>query len=387
MLCFGFVLPLVDDNMRIAHLIDSLVLGGAQKLLLLFAQEAKSRGIKVTVIILNPKESNEAIVAELESLSVHVVFLTIYKLYDPTAIPKLLKVLRREKVEILQTHLRHSNILGMLAGMIAGIPVVATLHSTHAQQNGRLYHLRFLAEQYILRFGAHRVIAVGRMIEEINRDRLVGKVMDVVPNPVQCLSSPSKEELRLIRQEIAGDPSRFLILTVGRLKPEKGFQDLLPAFAQVREKHPSAMLVVVGAGEMLDELNAQAVALDLADDVRFTGIRNDVQKLMSASDIYVSSSYREGLSLAMLEAMAAGLPILATKVGDAEFLLNEGRGLMISPRDIPALVKGMCYLIENPEKKNELSHVARVFVEANYSPGPWMERLLDIYEQARNNKH
>jgi glycosyltransferase involved in cell wall biosynthesis len=371
--------------MHVAHLIDTLEIGGAQKLLVLFAGEAKLRGLKVTVISLTTKEANNAIITNLESLGVCVVLLSIYKLYDPTAIPKLLKVLRQGKVEILQTHLRHSNILGALAGMLAGIPVVATLHSTHVQPNGRLYRLRFLAEQYILRLGARRVIAVGRKIEEINRDRLVDKVMDIVPNPVQCFPSPSQEERRSIRQEIAGDQGKFLILTVGRLIPEKGLRDLLNAFAQVHEKHSSGMLIVVGDGEILGELKLQTASLGLVKDVRFVGARDDVPRLLSAGDVYVSSSYREGLSLAMLEAMAAGLPILATKVGDTEFLLNDGRGLMVSPRDVTALVNGMCYLIENPDRMKEIGCSARKFVEANYAPSQWMERLLGIYEQARNN--
>jgi glycosyltransferase involved in cell wall biosynthesis len=177
---------------------------------------------------------------------------------------------------------------------------------------------------------------------------------------------------------------RFLILSVGRVNPEKGIGDLLVAFSQVHEKHPSAMLIVVGDGAILGELKSQAASLGLGEDVRFTGSRNDVPNLMSASDMYISSSYREGLSLAMLEAMAAGLPILATKVGDTELLLSEKRGLMISPHDVPALGDGVCYLIEHPREKKEIGEAARAFVEVNYSPNTWMERLLDIYGQVQN---
>jgi len=372
--------------MHIAHLIDSLEIGGAQKLLLIFAEEAKARGIKVTVISLTTKFANDSIVAELKSLGVRVVFLTIYKLYDPTALPKLLMVLRKEKIDVMQTHLGHSNILGTMAGMLIHIPVVATLHSTHAHRTGRLYRLRALIGQYSLRFGARRVIAVGQKIKEIYLERLTSKtIIDVVPNPVKRIPDLDRNVRQALRQEVAGDSARFLILSVGRLTPEKGLHDLLNAFAKVRVKHPSVMLIIVGEGEMLEPLKSQAVSLGIADDVRFTGSRNDVPGLMSASDVYVSASYREGLSLAMLEAMSAGLPILATKVGDTELLLDEDRGLMISPHDVPALTDDLCYLIENPQKMKETGGAARQFVDVNYSPGPWMERLLGIYEQARNN--
>jgi glycosyltransferase involved in cell wall biosynthesis len=264
---------------------------------------------------------------------------------------------------------------------LAGIPVVGTLHSTHARPTGRLYHLRFLAEQYLLRFCASHVIAVGRMIEEVNRNRLAEKKMDVVSNPVQPLPFLSQEERKMIRQGIAVDSNRFLILTVGRLQPEKGLQDLLIAFSRVLKKYSSAMLILVGNGEILDELKLQAASLGLDGNVRFMGLRHDVPQLMMAGDVYVSSSYREGLSLAMLEAMSAGLPILATKVGDTEFLLNEDRGLMVAPRDVIALADGMCYLIENPKKMNAMGHAAREFVKSNYSPSSWMDKLIAIYEQ------
>jgi len=381
-----FIPLYAEDTMHIAHLIDSLEIGGAQKLLVLFAEEAKLRGLKITIISLTTKYSSGAIVDELKSLGVRVEFLTIYKLYDPTALPRLLRVLRKENIDVLQTHLGHSNILGVMAGTLSHIPVVATLHSTHAHRTGRLYRLRAVIGQYSLRFGARRVIAVGQKIGELYRDKLTRKtIIDVVPNPVKRNSELAQSERDALRKEIAGDVNRFLILSVGRLQPEKGLNDLLTAFSKVIEKHSSAMLIIVGDGEILGELKSFAASLGLAESVRFTGERNDVPALMSASDMYISASYREGLSLAMLEAMAAGLPILATKVGDTEFVLNEGRGLMISPHDVPALTDGMCYLIENPQKMKEMSGAARVFVEANYSPESWMKRLLDIYEKARNS--
>jgi glycosyltransferase involved in cell wall biosynthesis len=371
--------------MHIAHLIDMLEIGGAEKLLVLFAEEAKARGIKVTIISLIPKKASDVIIADLESFGAHVIFLSIYKVYDPTALPKLLTVLRREKIDILQTHLQHSNILGVLAGSFLHIPVIGTLHSTNSRTSGKLSSLRISSERYLLRHVASRVVAVGRMIGEIYRDRLIDRNVDIVPNPVRRIPALSEDERNTIRREVAGNPKRFLILTVGRLRLEKGLQDLLIAFAQIHAQHPSTMLVVVGDGEILDELKSQAASLGLAESAHFTGARDDVPKLLAAGDMFVSSSYREGLSLAMLEAMAAGLPILATRVGDAEFLLKDGRGVMVTPHDVPALVNGISTLIENLQKMKEIGSAARTFVEANYSPSQWMERLLGIYEQARNN--
>ncbi len=373
--------------MHIVHMIDNLGVGGAQRLLVLFAEEARLRGIKATVISLGARNTSSLMVDALESQGVQVVLLSIYKLYDLAALPGLLKALRRQNIDVLQTHLRHSNILGVIAGRLMNIPVVATLHSTHANPVGRFFKLRLLSEKFLLRFGANRIIAVGQMIGEIYGKKLIDKKVDIVPNPVKSGPALNLEKRNALRQEIAGNSDRFLVLTVGRLKPEKGLRDLLMAFAQVHEKHPATMLIVVGDGEIKikSDLASQVSLLGLTEDVCFTGERNDVQNILAAGDMYVSSSYREGLSLAMLEAMAAGLPTLATNVGDSEILLNDGRGLLVPPHDATALVDGMCFFIENPQKMEETSCSARQFVEANYSPGRWMDRLFDVYEKARSD--
>lgn len=371
--------------MHIAHLIDSLGMGGAQKLLVLFAEEAKLRDLKVTVICLSTRYTDDTIVASLKSFGVQVVILSINKLYDPAALPKLLSILRTKRVDILQTHLRHSNILGVLACKLINIPVIATLHSTHANPRGNFFQLRIWTEKLLLRFSASYVVAVGQVIGEIYGSVLVDKKVDIIPNPVKRVVIHSEEERRALRNGIDNNAERFLIFTVGKLKPEKGISDLLTAFVGVSERHPSAMLVVVGDGALLNELKSQATLLGLENNIWFAGARDDVPDLLSIGEMYVSSSYREGLSLAMLEAMAAGLPIVATKVGDTELLLNDGRGVIIPPHNVSAITEAICYLIENPKKMKECGRAARAFVEANYSTDQWMDRLLGLYGKAQIN--
>jgi len=373
--------------MHVAHLLDALEMGGAQKLLVLFAEEARARDIKVTIISLSTKGTSEAIVSDLRALGVRVEFLTVYKLYDPTALPRLLSVLKKEKIDILQTHLGHSNVLGVMAGALIDIPVIATLHSTHVRKTGRLFYLRFMLEIYCLRYSASRVIAVGKKIEEVYRDKLTQKtVIDIVPNPVKPNPRVSDQVRKQVREEFVDGEDAFVILSVGRLTVEKGINDLLLAFSQVHEKYSFSKLVIVGDGEIINDLKSYSSSLGLLDSVHFTGARNDVPRLMAASDMYVSSSYREGLSLAMLEAMAAGLPVLATNVGDTELLLTEDRGLMVLPHDVDALRDGMMQLIEKPQQAKEMGMVSRDFVEKNYSPNIWMEKMLDIYLQVINGK-
>ncbi len=367
--------------MHIAHLIDTLEIGGAQKLLVLFADIARTRDMKITVISLTKWKRSSAVVLELEALGVDVVMLSIHKLYNPLALPQLVNILKSRHIDVLQTHLGHSNILGILAAKLAGIPVVSTLHSTHARPSGRLFHFRLFLEYYLLRVYATRVIAVGRLIGDIFQDRLSNRKIDVIPNPVKIHPPLSTEKRIALRKTIVDDDSCSIILNVGRLKPDKGLADLISAFSIMRGEYPTAHLVIVGDGELLEDLQSLASKLGIGDRVHFLGARDDVPGLLYASDIYVSSSHREGLSLAMLEAMAAGLPVLATNVGDGGYLLSGERGILVEPRNVDALALEMGRLLSQPAQMKLLGRNARIYVEENFTPSAWLEKLTAIYEE------
>ena len=369
--------------MHVAHLVDSLHWGGAEKWIASFSEAAKSRDLNVTVMSLQPFVENNPYRTQMESLGVTVKAFSIKRLYDPAALPTLKRTLRTGKFDILQTHLSHSNILGTIAARRVGVPVVATLHSTHLSTRGH-YFSRSLVEQLILRYGAHRVIAVGRSVAEAHRYRFGNKAIDIVPNGIKPGVELSTSERDKLRIELAGDPTRNLVIAVGRLVPLKGYAELLSAFAQVKTNHPKAFLVVVGDGRMRPELEVQVKALKLAEDVRLPGLRTDVPQILAAGDIFVNSSYWEGLSMAMLEAMAAGLPIMATSVGEAPYLLAEGRGLLVQPRNANSLAAGLATLLDSSTTREKMGTSARSFCESNYSLGPWLDKIMEVYTCAQN---
>lgn len=371
--------------MRIAHLIDSLHWGGAQKLLILFAEEAKSRGLDFTIISLRPNTKNSPYPAQLESMGVRVIMLSIDRLYSPNALPTLIKLFRQERFNVVQTHLQHANILGMLAGRIAGVPTIATLHSTNVHVQGYFHYLRQIADWLTLNYGARRVIAVGYSVADAYQKKIRARKIDVIPNAVRIEAELSLDERGKIRRELTGDASHPLIITVGRLMVDKGYADLIASFAHVHERHPQAFLVIVGDGELRSDLESYVLELGLSNCVRLTGARTDVPKLLAASDMYVSSSYREGLSVALMEAMAAGLSILATNVGDTQYLLGKGQGIMVEPHDIPALTREMNLLLDDPAKMKRLGVEAYDFVKTHYAPGPWLDQLLGVYALTQKN--
>ena len=364
--------------MKIAHIIDALGWGGAQTLLLTFAETASRRGIEVLVIGLKPDRYKPDVPDRLRAHGAQVIELSYRKIYDPRTIPALVALLKKERVDLVHTHLSHANILGSVAANIVGLPVVTTLHNTNTVQRKSL-GLRKKIEQYCLRNLTSRVIAVGENVAGVYRPLIKEGALDVIPNAVGFGEKITASQKNAIRAELAGDADRLLLLAVGRLLPQKGYHDMLTAFARLHERFPKTFLAIVGVGELQNTLLEYTRSLGLSVHVRFLGERGDVPQLLAAADVFLNSSHWEGLSIAMLEAMMAGLPVVATSVGDAAILLSTGGGVLSEPKDPAPFALAMESAIIDPEKMRSMGRVAREYVERNYAADSWLDKLLTCY--------
>lgn len=370
--------------MRVAHIIDKIGWGGADKLLLTFTEVASRRDVDTIVIGLMPPSHKSEIPNALRAFGADVLEFSFRKLYDPRAIPTLMFLLKKKRVDVVHTHLSHSNILGSMAAKVVNIPLVTTLHNTRETKEGKL-GLRIRLERYCLRNLTSRVIAVGENVASVYRPILRSDLLEVIPNSVRLGQKITSQERDAIRVELMGDTDRTLVLAVGRLKLHKGYHDLLTAFARVHEGCPRAFLAIVGFGELKDSLKEYSSALGISEHVRFLGSRNDVPQLLASADVYVNSSHWEGLSIAMLEAMAAGLPVVATSVGDAEIVLATGGGLFAEAKNPNDLAHVLENLLSDPEKMRTMGRIARECVEKNYNSDLWLDRLLTCYALAQKN--
>lgn len=365
--------------MHILQLIDTLSWGGAEKLQLTFAREARARGHRLTVIGLK-HIADAPYPPMLTALDAEVDILPGSSLLNIGRIMRLTGFLRREQVDILHTHLAYANIIGALAGALAGVPVVATLHSIGTDP--RHYHpLRFRLEKWALGH-ARGLILVADAVADAYAAILPDRNMHIIPNPVEPVADLSPPGRTALRSELTGDPARPLLISVGRLSPPKGYYDLLQAFAALHQEIPAAYLIIAGDGALFDELTGQIAALNLEKHARLLGARPDVPRLLAASDIYVSASHREGLPLATLEAMSAGLPVVTTSVGGVPELV-AGRGVLLPPRRPEALTAALIALLNDPARQHSLGTAARAHVNQHYAPSPWFEQILAVYREVR----
>jgi len=364
--------------MRVGQIIDGMGPGGAQKLLVQLVQQALEHGIEMVVVTLAHARSSA--VDELERLGVRLVEFPSRRLFSPARLWRLARFVRNERFDVVQCHLTYANILGPLAGRLAGVPVVATLRST-SQHQTRAVRLRGHLEHLVLDRLACQVVAVGPAVARAHQPYLRSRRITVIVRPTPLPACLDDRERAGLRAGLVGDPARPIVVAVGRLSPEKGYDDLLAAFLTVHRRHPAAALIIAGSGDP-HELAGRIGAGGLEKDVKLLGDRRDVPRLLAASDLFVMASHWEGLPSAVGEAMAAGLPVVATAVGDVPWLLGDAAGLLVPPHQPEALAAALIELLDDPPRRAAMGQAARSLVAGLHSPAAWFDDHLAVYRRA-----
>lgn len=363
-------------------MLDTLNWGGAQKMQLFLVKSLRPLGIDVTVISLNHSPASP-LPADLQAAGARLVTFPFPRLFNPVSFIKLIRFLRREKFDLLHGYLTYSNILGSLAARLSGTPFLGSFRNA-GYDSARISGRRAKIESFCLRHFADGILANGYAVADFGHRQVGADVsIDVLPNAVDMNIIPplSRDEKQSLRRELLGDADRILILSVGRLTPQKGFEHLLQAFARVREKHPSAALVIAGDGRQRDSLTAQIRSLGLHGHAFLLGQRDDVPRLLAVADVYVNSSLLEGTPVSVLEAMAAGLPIVAASVGDTPYLLESDSGILVPPAEPEKLAEALIGLLSNSAHQDTLGNSARARADKEYSPQAWTRNLLAFYSK------
>ena len=367
--------------MRIVQIADAISVGGAEKQLVVFAAMARQRGIDVTTISLI-YDTDLSYEGDLLDLGARVVHFRSHQLFDLKRLGGLTSFLREGRFDLAHTHLVYGNIVGAFAARLAGLPVVSTLHSTGRAQTVRA-RFRESLESFSLRNFSQRVIAVGYKVEEAQRNRLSAKKLRILQNAVLPGPELAADRRQQIRKELTGTCAGPILITAGRFAKPKALHHLVSAFSQLAGKFPQAILVMVGDGPLFSEIQTQVNGLGLNDRIHLLGARSDVPELLAAADIYVSSSIWEGLPMAVLEAMLAGLPIVATAVGDIPHVLTDATGLIVPAAQPEVLAEALGRLLSDAELRKSMGAAARCHALANFSADTWMDRLLVIYDEVR----
>jgi len=362
---------------KVAVIVDSLRVGGAQKLISAYAASASAHGLSPLILTLRA-DGAESILEPIRAAGIRVIPMLAASIVSIPRLRRLIDILKQEKVDIVQSHLIYSNILGALAAHFAGIPAIATLHSTSVRGDTKSRVLKGV-EQLVLRSLATRILAVGRVVAEFHRGNYGDRRIDVIPNGVPQSEPPSRPDRDRLRHVLTGNGSGPIIITVGRFSQAKGYEDMVEAFHLLRQRDLHPKLLMVGSGGRLNSIQARIEELNLTQYVILAGERADIPQLLALSDVFASSSHREGLPLAVLEAMMAGLPVVATSVGDIPNVVTEETGVVVPPHRPDLLAAALEDLLKNPGKRSAMGEAAHRRALDEYSLEIWMKRHRELY--------
>jgi glycosyltransferase involved in cell wall biosynthesis len=282
--------------------------------------------------------------------------------------------------DVVHTHGYRSDVVDGGVARAAGVPIVSTVHGfTGGGLRNRIYE--WIQERAFRNFDA--VVAVSRQIvERLERSGVPGERIHLIPNAFD--GAASVVERAAARERLGLPRDEFTIGWVGRLSAEKGPDVLIDAMAFLEQPLPAAAMV--GGGPEEPALRERAARLAVGDRVRWLGVVPGAGALVGAFDMLVLSSRTEGIPIVLLEAAAAGVPIVATSVGGVPSMFPDGEVLLVPPDDPRALAQVIDAGRSNPAAARDRAHAARRRLELDFAPVPWLERHERLYRSLASGR-
>lgn len=358
----------MSEARRVAFVIWSLGLGGAEQVILRLAASLDRRRFLPLICCL---DEPGPFAAEASRSGVEVVALHKRGRFDVRVLRPLVHLLRGRRIDVVHTHLWSANLWGRLGAVLAGRPaIVATEHNADTWK--RPYH--FVLDRWLARRST-RLVGVARHVAEFYEARGVGRgLWQVIHNGVETEPGASRQEARAA---LGVSPTIPLVGFVGRFAPAKGPEDFVQAVAIAARTVPSLEAVMIGDGPLRARVEAARAQSGLGERLRLVGLRSDVRALLPAFDALLVCSEREGLSLAVLEAMAAGVPVVATEVGGTTELVEADRtGLLVPVGRPDAMAARLLGLLGEPALGERLRREAHARVRERFS----LRNMVEAHE-------
>lgn len=300
------------------------------------------------------------------------------------AINRAYRYIRRGRFDLVHTHLLRADLYAGLAARLAGTKsVVSTVYAIGQFRRWKRRRLDGLLDQLIRLWPTH-VLAVSQAVKVdcVGRLRWPESRVSVIHTGIEPNGfGPDPMARRRIRAEWGLNDATPLIVTLARLNYEKGLPTLIDAAGLLNRRHPSAVTVIVGDGPIADELRGLIAAAGVSDCVRLAGFRHDVSDVLAAADVFCLPSYMEGLPNALLEASAAGVPVVATRVGGIpELVLADQTGLLVAPRRADQLAEAIGRLLSDRQLAGRLADAARRRIETEFSVETAADKYQALYE-------
>ncbi|HXX74398.1 MAG TPA: glycosyltransferase [Nitrospiraceae bacterium] len=359
---------------HVCHVVHSFGIGGTENGIVNLINNADPSKFRFSVCSFSPEcDSVQRIVGR--KVSVHVLK---KGLGNDWRLPvQLATLFKNANVDIVHTHAWGTYLEGLLAAKIAAVP--ALVHGEHGL--GHLNKWRRIFAYRCLQYATDQFITVSEDLRYkfVYRFKVSPHKVKTIVNGVNLQRFSSDPALRIKkREELVLEDDHVAIGSIGRLCEDKDYRSLLRAMALVVRSNPQARLLLIGKGPERPALEALSKELNINEYVRFLGNRDDTAELLNAMDIFASSSIREGIPNSILEAMSAGVAVVATKVGGIpEIVVHGETGLLVNAGQPRAVADSLIKLINAPELRLQFSAACRLRVQDHFS----LDGMVQAYER------
>ncbi len=363
--------------MRVLHLTTHLNIGGITTYIERLIIPFKSIRIETFVFSSGGERSDAmnqkgAVTFELPIRTKNELHPKLWK-----ALPALLRIIRENKIDILHAHTRITQVLAVIAGKCAGIPVATTCHGFYKKRLGRRL------------FPAWGDCAIGisqSVSDQLARDfHVPDDKVKTIYNAVDLDDLDAayrRHDPDQVRSEYGFRPQDQVVGIVARLVEDKGHEYLIRAVPLLQKEFPNIKILVVGDGRYRLHLEQQVTEMDLKSQIIFCGNVGDITKPLSAINVFaLPATWREGFGLSIVEAMACYKPTIVTNIWSLNMLIQDGvTGLMVEPKKIEPLAEAIASLLRDPEKTCAMTQRARKMVEELFSISRMAQEIHEVYK-------
>jgi glycosyltransferase involved in cell wall biosynthesis len=365
-------------KINVLHIIPGLGIGGAEKVVLCLHRCTDQNQFRSWIVHWGEQQ---ALLSLGETSDSSIIREELEKVLSVGTICKLVRIVRANQVDIIQTHLIDADLLGFFVSLLTRKPVIITVHSYPFPIETRhgiryriisLFNSRFICVSNTVKGHFSRVtgIAPGRI--------------DVVYNGIPLAEfsrERSERERAALRCQLSIPGDHCIVGTVARLIEDKGHRYLLSAVPSILAAHPKTTFLLVGDGELRVELVALCHELAIERQVFFAGTRTDIPDLLDIMDIFIYPTFREALGISVIEAMAMGKVIVATDDAAIPELITGGQeGLLVHPGDPQGIATAVIDLLNNPERRQALGKAAKRKA-THFSTEQMARKMEEIYRQ------
>jgi glycosyltransferase involved in cell wall biosynthesis len=368
----------------VLHLIDSFDIGGTERQAVELLKRLDRERYDVRLAVLR---KGGAFYKEIEPLFPVVPEFPLTSFYDSNAVKQLVRLCRlmlRERIDILHAHDFYSGLIGSAAARLTSVKVIAC--QRHLKLSDRRVHLWGTKAIHRL---SHRILVNSDAIREkiVASDEAQAEKIIVIKNGVAAVKTATQPRDGLLRElDLPSDVK--LVGMIARLQEVKGHRFFVEAAATVLRSGIDAHILIVGEGPLRSEIEKQLADLGITDRVHLLGDRADASQLVSGLDLLVLASLHEGLPNAVMEAMVAGVPVVATAVGGAKELVRDGdTGYLAPPADSAALAERMLFALGDEANRTRITDAARGHIEASFGMQRMVESVEKLYDEVLESSY